>query len=396
MIQKNSIPMAAAATETAPGRLAIRGFMATDPIQGEDTAAYSAITEWIAAQEPNAELVFDIDSGGGDISGVEALCAAIKNHPGPTKAIVTGTCGSAAYWVASACDKIEAVPSALIGSIGAMIPGALLQMDGDVVATLSPRKNAPDEQWQAVIDSACERFLAHVATMRRFPEKDFEAISKRVGEGKLMVASEALQRGLIDAISKEGGSMDPEKMPEVVTDEEKSVEETIRDLRAVIDDHERRIAECEAKLDNLKREGADEEIQAAEEKTDEEEKAAEAACKRKAAVIQPSARALASIENQLKAIYKTQREDCILRLMAEGKIANPSEAEIARNTYDTNRALFDRVYGRPAAMATVQRVSSGERARKAAAVDPTEAAWDAINGDQKMSWKQLYKNAGGK
>lgn len=396
MIKQHSIPLAESATETAPGRLALRGFLSTDPTEGVDGAAYSAIAEWIRAQNPESELTFDFDSGGGDINGVEALCDAIASHPGPTRAIITGTCGSAAYWLASSCDRIEAAPSALIGSIGAMIPNALKPMsDADVVAHLSPRKNAPDEQWQNLIDASCDRFLRHVASHRGFSETDLVAIAKRVGEGKLMTADEALKRGLIDEITK-GGSMDPEQMPDVVTDEEKSVEETIRDLRMVIDDHERRIAECEAKLADLKRESDDAEIVDAEDRAEDEADRADEQAKCQRATY--SSRALASIEKQLQALYKTQREDIILRLLAEGKIKSPSDAEIARNTYDTNRTLFDRVYGRPSAMASVQRISSGEAAKqrpKKQENTPEAKAWAALKGEKHPTFCDLYKQNGG-
>jgi len=398
-VKKNSVPLMWQATETAPGVLAIRGPLSKDPATEDETAAYSVIAEWIRAQDPAAPIYLDIDSIGGDVAGVEALAALIESRPGPTFAQVTGTCASAAYWIASACDSIVAAPSALIGSIGTMLASDRAANEVDLLSSHSPRKNAEDEQWQEILDAACERFLAHIARRRHFEEADYAAIAHRCGDGKMMTASEALDRGLIDALTEEGSMPDLDQMPQVEK-EEQSVEETIRDLRMVIEDHEKRIAEMELRLQDLRDEREDEREERADDTTDDtaddttDAPSAEAKCKRPAA---QSTRELTAIETRLRAMERAQRDDLVLRLQAEGKIRTKAEADVARNTYDTNRALFDRVYGRPAAMSAVSRVSSGAGAADTHTQTPAEAAWALVaQSGGKMSYAEAWRQIGGK
>lgn len=397
-VKKNSVPLMYAATETAPGHLAIRGPLSKDPFSEDETAAYSVIAEWIRAQGPESTIVLDIDSPGGDVSGVESLVALIESRPGVTLAEISGDCASAAYWIASACDKVTAVPSALIGSIGTMKEGG--PCCGDISTSIySPRKNAEDEQWQEIIDAACERFLAHIAKHRGFEETDFHALAQRCGEGKLMTAAEALDRGLIDALIEEG-SMNPDEMPEVER-EEQSVEETIRDLRMVIEDHEKRIAEMELKLQDLRddkedldAEGEEDTLKEGEKKDEEEEKKdVEAKCQKPSA---RSTRQISALEARLRAVERARRDDLVLRLMAEGKIKSKSEAEIAKNTYDTNRSLFDRVYGRPAAMSTVSRISSGDAASSRKNMTPSQKAFAALAAGKYKSFAEAFQAEGGR
>lgn len=391
---EGSVPLAFSVTETAPGRLAIRGPLSTDPFGFGDSTNYAAIRAWLEAQEPGAELVFDIDSPGGDVAGLEALANAIRSHEGPTTALVTGTAGSAAYWLASSCDRVVAWPSAVVGSVGAMVPIYDADDVHDVVAARSARKNAPDDpQWQELVDDTCDRFLRHVATARGWNETDLDAVAQRCGNGKIMTAAEAVRRGLVDNLITEG-SMDPNELPEVVPAEEqqpKSAEEELAEHRARLDELQRRIEELQADVDNLKREKADE---AADEAADEEKEVApepEAACKPKADA------KLAALSRQVAEMRTAQRDDMVARLVACGKI-DSADADVARLVYDVNPRMFAQRYGKPAAIAApVTRISSGAAAPATSTpADPTQAAFAALGRGEKKSFVQLYKEAGGK
>ena len=386
MILHNDIPYAAAATETAPGYLAIRGYLTTDPVADVDTSAYSAIKQWIEGQEPGAAITLDIDSPGGDITGLEALCAAIKAHEGPTVAYVSGVAASAGYWIASSCDQIVAVESAMIGSVGTMLPKALEPVpETDVVATLSPRKNAADDQWQVLIDASCERFLSHVATSRGWPQTDLEAIADRVGNGKMMTAQEAMARGLIDRI--EGGSMDPDQTPEVIPEGEKTMEDAVREHEARLADVERRIDELQAIIDNLKREGADDKADIEEERLEEEAPAA------KSDKTCGNDQKMAAMAKALSDIQRHQRDELVARLVAQGKI-NPADAQIAKVVYDHDRKAFDRRYGAPSAMATVTRVSSGAPDKQEINTqDAVAMAYASMAKQPGLKFREAYKAA---
>lgn len=401
-IPQNEIALAHGLTETAPGRLAIRGPMSSDPDFPGD-AAYSEIRAWVEDQKPDAPLIFDFDSPGGDVYGVEALAKTIAEHPGPTTALVTGTAASAAYWLASSCDRVVAWPSATIGSIGAMLTIAA-DDDAivDIVAKLTPRKNADkDDQWQSLIDASAERFLRHVASRRGWPDEDLKTVAIKSGEGKLMTAAEAKTRGLIDQVVEEG-SMDPDKMPEVQpAEDEKSIDEIVVELREAVADHDRRIAELEAIVENLRREKDDEEADLAEETAEGEEldeKKKEEEMQAKCDRPRAASRQLAAMQRQLATMQRTQRDEVIARLRAEGRIS-ATEIDIARNTYDTNRKLFDRVYGKPAAMSTpVTRISSAESEGLTAGQpsDPAKAAWAIVaKSGGKISYRDAFVRATG-
>lgn len=80
----------------------------------------SEIKEAIAAGAKSITL--EIDSGGGGLSGLIETGNAIANAPIPTTALVVGDAYSAAYWLASQCDRVVGFPSSGFGSIGVYIP----------------------------------------------------------------------------------------------------------------------------------------------------------------------------------------------------------------------------------------------------------------------------------
>lgn len=380
MIYEQPIPQACSLTCTAPQHIAVRGYLHTDPHPEALGAAYSELVAWISEQ-PSGDIYIDIDSPGGDISGIEELCHALEAHDGPVHAHVSGQCASAAYWMACACDEITAVPSAVVGSIGAMLPEGKIDTSAlDVVATLSPRKNAADEQWQELIDAACERFLGYVAARRGLPQRqDLSAIAARCGEGKMMTAAEALSRGLIDSMED---TVDETQVPAVV--EERTPEERLRELEERHSDLERRVAEVEAIVENLRREEDD---TMAEEQQIEEAPSEQAAAKRGCMDGR-----LAALSRDINQIKRAQRDAMIAGLVACGRLQQ-QDVEIARLAYDANPAAFARRYGRASTNVPV-RLSSGQAT--AVASDPVKAAFAAMSRGEHTSFVAAYKAAGGR
>lgn len=64
------------------------------------------------------DVVFRFDSGGGSTTGLEEIAKKIRNYPKATTAYCEGDCGSAAYWLASQCDRFMVTPSSNIGAVG--------------------------------------------------------------------------------------------------------------------------------------------------------------------------------------------------------------------------------------------------------------------------------------
>lgn len=110
-----------------------KGFVAVidlkDPIYKYDqecgpkgTQSRMAIMESLKNDDTIEGIVFDIDSGGGQVSGTPEFYDYIKSYPKPVVTYTSGYMCSAAYYIGSAADHVIANPRAeAIGSIGAYI-----------------------------------------------------------------------------------------------------------------------------------------------------------------------------------------------------------------------------------------------------------------------------------
>lgn len=155
-------------------------------------------------------IVLDIDSGGGMVAGTEELASVIRSLRKPTVAYTGGCMCSAAYWIASACDKVVAAPFAdAIGSIGTMMSfqdfAPLLEKYGVKVYELyAPESSEKNKAWRdlkegndkTMLQNLSEynaRFIKCVKTYR--PDANEE-----VFKGNTYNAKKAKAMGLIDEI----------------------------------------------------------------------------------------------------------------------------------------------------------------------------------------------------
>lgn len=155
-------------------------------------------------------IVLNIDSPGGHVKGVNELSKQIRAVRGvkPIVAYIGGDGASAAYWLASAADEIVADESANIGSIGAMIgirmeEGRAGQRSYTFVSSQSPLKNASPEteagarEIQRLTDEMAQVFIDTVASNRGIEAGD---VLEKYGQGAVFTGTNALKRGMIDAI----------------------------------------------------------------------------------------------------------------------------------------------------------------------------------------------------
>ena len=166
-----------------------------------------------AENDPNVKaIVLAINSPGGAVQGTDELAQAIMASTKPITANVSGLCCSAAYWVASAADSIQATRLSQIGSIG--VYQVLTDTTGfqekmgfkQVVIASSPKKGMgadgaiTDElksEVQGIISGIAAVFQEQVATGRGM-ELDRAAA---VATGECWLASAAKELGLIDEIT---------------------------------------------------------------------------------------------------------------------------------------------------------------------------------------------------
>lgn len=153
-------------------------------------------------------ILLDIDSPGGEVNGCSEVAGMIFKSRGvkPIIAYASGSCCSGAYWIASACDKILAADTAVLGSIGVV---SIFEKDDDdktveIVSSQSPNKRpdvnteAGKAKIQARVDELAEVFIAKVARNRGITAVD---VVKNFGAGDVSVGQHAVRNGLADGLS---------------------------------------------------------------------------------------------------------------------------------------------------------------------------------------------------
>ncbi len=198
--------------------------------------SYSAILKAVAYAKDNPaikRLCLEVNSPGGEVSGVDHVWQALRACGKNCSAVNMGLMASAAYWIASACEKISATsPAAETGSIGVIAVGI---DDADLMKNLGVKKvtilskNAPDkgldfatDKGRASIQKRANEiesvFISRVAEGRHTTA---EAVKENFGKGALKIAMHqpgetcacALHSGMIDAVTPMAPNTDSRKTP---------------------------------------------------------------------------------------------------------------------------------------------------------------------------------------
>lgn len=152
-----------------------------------------------------SEIIMSVDSPGGTVAGLFDTLAAMRATSKPIEARVGGMAASAAFALVSEADKVVATnPAATFGSVG--IARTIFVDDGEktITSTNAPNK-VPDvttEEGVAVVraelDDVHEIFVEAIAAGRGTTA---EKVNGDFGKGGVFLAKEALNRGMIDAIT---------------------------------------------------------------------------------------------------------------------------------------------------------------------------------------------------
>lgn len=159
------------------------------------------------------EILVCINSPGGEVSGLFECTDYIREAKKckPIHAHVTGQACSAAYALACACTDIYATETSEVGSIGVMASAtdySEYQKKNGILSRIfrsrnAERKNASPfseegaRDIQAKIDFLEDKFYDLVSESRC---KDKEKCIEEFGHGAVFLASEALERGMIDGL----------------------------------------------------------------------------------------------------------------------------------------------------------------------------------------------------
>jgi len=213
---------AAPSTSGAVAVIPIRGVIAhrmgsmDNSSGGTSCESISALIDQVAGDPNVPTIVYDFDTPGGTVPGVQELAAKMFALRGKKQqiAMVQGQACSAGYWLASQCDEIVSIPSGTAGSIGVFCAhedlSAALEKEGIKVTLISAGKykvagNAfevlrADEKAiiQARVDEAYGAFVKDVARGRGVTPA---AVRSGYGEGRALSVKDALAAGLIDRVS---------------------------------------------------------------------------------------------------------------------------------------------------------------------------------------------------
>ena len=185
-----------------------------------DPASSQAALRKIHSAKDNpdiAGILLYVNSGGGGITASDVLWKSLKDFKAAdTNRVVVVLMGSVAasgaYYIATAADAIVANPTTLTGSIGVILNSFNVQelagkiglksvtiKSGGNKDILSPFAELTPEQQQMLqdmVDAMHSRFVSIVAEGRGLEEARVRAIA----DGRILLAQEALDNGLVDTI----------------------------------------------------------------------------------------------------------------------------------------------------------------------------------------------------
>ena len=155
-------------------------------------------------------IAFQVSSPGGTVTGVEELANKVRNISKPTMAYSDTEMASAAYWIASAADKVVVSPSSTIGSIGVYLTIAdmtemakaqgikmVVLKAGKFKAAGVPGTSLSDDQvanLQAGVDEIHGDFKAAVLKTRKL-------VKAEDMEGQVFSGKQAAQRNLVTGLA---------------------------------------------------------------------------------------------------------------------------------------------------------------------------------------------------
>lgn len=188
---------------------------AFDLMSGGTSPQAFARTIRAAADDPNvAEIIIDVDSGGGTVAGTRTMFEAVQYATGKKNvtAVANGTMASAAYW-AVAPARIVATATGIVGSIGILAAWRDVSRahdqagvtthyyrSGDQKALGGPGEAHSDQidaTLKADVAAMFDVFLADVAAGRGVTAAQAR---ERWGSGRTWIGQAAVDAGLADTL----------------------------------------------------------------------------------------------------------------------------------------------------------------------------------------------------
>ncbi|XDD51802.1 signal peptide peptidase SppA [Leptospira sp. WS92.C1] len=187
---------------------------------GQEDSILAGVKKQLELAELDPEIkavILKINSPGGSVTSSDILYREIQQFKSrkkiPVVSLFMDTAASGAYYIAMATDWIIAHPTTVTGSIGVILSGINVKDGLDKLGVKdqsirsggnktigSPLEELSSEQrklLQSIVDDLFEKFFQVVKTGR--PAKK-ETELRKIADGRIFTASQALQHGLIDKI----------------------------------------------------------------------------------------------------------------------------------------------------------------------------------------------------
>ncbi|HCH1122374.1 TPA: S49 family peptidase [Vibrio parahaemolyticus] len=177
---------------------AVCGGVSTEVLAKEFTAAVN---------EPSVKaVILNIDSPGGEASGIHELGEMIykARSKKPIHAYVGGMGCSAAYWIATSCDRVTIDATARVGSIGTVVSFVKRQDNEgtksyEFVSSQSPNKrlDPESEQGQSAIQSQLDEMAeVFIKCVARNMNVSADKVKSDFGKGGVMLGQRAVDAGM--------------------------------------------------------------------------------------------------------------------------------------------------------------------------------------------------------
>lgn len=216
----SSVPATVSSREAT---IKVKGVMTDTPdffamFFGGGNATYPQIVTALAAANADEnvdQIRLVMDTPGGTTDGLMSFMTAIKNSSKPVHVHAVNKLASAGYIAASQATKITADDeSTRVGSVGVVADIRVRTDSVSITSSDAPNKR-PDvttdegkKVVQAELDAIADVFLSATADGR---DTTLKKVKSDYGKGGMLMADEALSRGMIDAVgvnSKTAGSSD--------------------------------------------------------------------------------------------------------------------------------------------------------------------------------------------
>ncbi len=176
--------------------------------------SYMPILDYVEGKRKVAALIMIINSGGGDAVSSQLLFEKIEKIRKKKRvySMVQGIGASGAYWIACASDKIYALDTSIVGSIGiiSVVPNVkkLLSAIGidvniykvgqhkDMLSPFSEPDKADEEIYMSLMQDVYRKFYDSVKLRRGFSEEEMANLAN----GQVFSAPMAKRNRMIDEI----------------------------------------------------------------------------------------------------------------------------------------------------------------------------------------------------